>query len=144
MSDNIPLSDIHEPIMSTNSEDWKDQSYKAYVAKWRAREAEESEHRRQEGKVAIWLERGPADAETFTKEHQVELHGIVDALRKQGVELEAPFLAVDAANAVGGYTGQLVVALAQIASPVVMAVLVAWLKRPGRKVRVEFHPSGKV
>jgi len=46
---------------------------------------------------------------------------------------------------VGGYTGELIIALASIASPLVTHVLVAWLQRkPGRKVRVEFHPSGKL
>jgi hypothetical protein len=51
---------------------------------------------------------------------------------------------VDAADAVGGYTGQLVISLAQIASPFLTAALVAWVKRPSRKVRVEFHPNGKL
>jgi hypothetical protein len=128
-----------------NGQSEKDELYQASVAMWKAREAEESEQRRREGKIAIWLARSPSDAETFTKEHQVELHGVVAALREHGVELEAPFLAVDAVDAVSGHTGQLIVSLAQIASPVVTAALVAWLKgRPGRKVRVEFHPSGKL
>ena len=87
---------------------------------------------------------GPDDAETFTEEHQVELRAVVDALREQRVALEAPFLAVDAADAVSGYTGQLIISLVQASSPFLTAALVAWLKRPGRKVRVEFHPSGKV
>jgi hypothetical protein len=126
----------------SNSDGWKDEAYKAYVAKWQAHEAEESERRRQAGKIAIWLDRGPDDAKTFTREHQIELHEVVDGLRKQGVELETPFLAVDAVDAVGGYTGQLVISLAHIASPFLTAALVAWLKRPGRKVRVEFHPNG--
>jgi hypothetical protein len=45
------------------------EAYEAYVAKWKAHEAEESERRRQAGQVAIWLGRGPDDAETFTKDH---------------------------------------------------------------------------
>jgi hypothetical protein len=127
--------------MNTNSEDLREKAYKI----WRTREAEESERRRQEGKVAIWLERGPNDAETFTKEHQAELHDIIGALHKDGIELEAPFMAVDAADAIGGYTGQLVISLAQSASPFLLAALVAWLKgRPPRKVRIEFHANGKV
>src|ERR1051326_6861683 len=46
-------------LMSPKPDDWKDEAYQAYVAKWRAHEAAESERRRQEGKIAIWLERGP-------------------------------------------------------------------------------------
>jgi hypothetical protein len=92
------------------------------------------------------LERGPNDAEPFTKEYQVELDEALSPLvRDTGVEAEAPALAVDAVDAVGGYTGELIIALASIASPLITHVLVAWLQRkPGRKVRVEFHPSGKV
>ena len=128
-----------------NTQNSKDDIRQAAVARWQAQASEESEKRRREGKIAIWLARGPNDAETFTREHQVELHGVVAALREHGVELEAPFLAVDAADAVSGYTGQLIVSLAQIASPVVSVALVAWLKgRPGRKVRAEFHPNGKL
>ena len=129
--------------MSEKSNDWKDEAYKAYVAKLRAHEAEESDRRRQEGKVTIWWDRAPNDAETFTAQHQIDLHEFIDALRKQGIELEAPFLAVDAADAVSGYTGQVIISLVQAVGPVLTGVLVAWLKRPGRKVRVEFHPSGK-
>lgn len=66
-------------------------------------------------------------------------------LRDKGLEVKAPFMALNSADAVSGYTGQLIISLAQIASPVLTAALVAWLKgRPSRKVRVEFHPSGKV
>jgi hypothetical protein len=129
--------------MNPNPEDWKDEIYKAYVAKWRAYEAEESERRRREGKIAIWLERSPDDAETFTKEHQAELRGVVGAIREKGVELEAPFMAVDAVDAVSGYTGELIIAITSI--PAIAQVLVAWVKRKsGSKLRVEFHPDGKL
>jgi hypothetical protein len=52
---------------------------------------------------------------------------------------------LDSADAVSGYTGQLIISLASIGASTLTAVLVAWLKgRPGYKVRVEFHPSGKL
>ncbi len=131
--------------MSPNSDDWKGEIYKAYVAKWEAHEAKEAARRMQEGKIAIWLGRAEDDAPTFTHEHQAELRDVLGALHDKGIELEAPFMALDAADAVSGYTGQLIISLAQIAAPVLTAALVAWLKgRPGRKVRVEFHPDGKV
>ena len=132
--------------MSSTPEEWKKEAYEAYVARWKAREAEESEARRQAGQVAIWLDRSPDDAETFTKDHQAELYEVLGPLlRDKGLEVKAPFMALDSVDAVSGYTGQLIISLAQIASPVLTAALVAWLKgRPSRKVRVEFHPSGKV
>ena len=131
--------------MSPKPDDWKDEAYQAYVAKWRAHEAAESERRRQEGKIAIWLERGPDDSETFTKEHQLALHTVVDVLRDQGVNVEAPFTTLDSADAVGGYTGQLIVPLIQAASPFLTAAVVAWVKgRSGRKIRAEFYPGGQI
>jgi hypothetical protein len=64
-------------------------------------------------------------------------------LRDKELEIEAPALAVDSVDVVGGYTGELIIAVASI--PAIAQVLVAWVQRkPGRTVRVEFHPSGKV
>jgi hypothetical protein len=90
------------------------------------------------------LERSPDDAKTFTRDHQAELHEVLGPLlRDKELKVEAPFMALDSAGAVSGYTGQLIIALASI--PAITKVLVAWIQRkPGRKVRVEFHPSGKV
>jgi hypothetical protein len=123
----------------------KDEKDKAF-ARWAAERAEQSERRGQEGKIAIWLERGPDDANEFTKEFQAELDKVLyPVVRDKGLEVEAPSLAVDAVEAVGGFTGQLIIDLAKIAAPVLTAALVAWVKgKPGRKIRVEFHPSGKV
>lgn len=121
-----------------------DEIKKAAFARWEAEAAAESERRRQEGKIAIWLERAEDDAPTFTREGQNELHSIVHMLRDER-ELEAPFLAVDAADAISGYTGQLIITAALIAAPVLKDALVAWIKgRATRKVRVEFHPNGKL
>ena len=130
--------------MSPSPDEWKKEAYEAYVASLKADEAEQSETRRQAGQVAIWLDRNPDDAETFTKDHQAELHEVLGPLlRDKELKVEAPFMALDSADAVGGYTGQLIIALASI--PAITKVLVAWIQRkPGRKIRVEFHPSGKV
>jgi hypothetical protein len=132
--------------VSPSAEDYKSESYKAYVERRRLYEAEQSERRRQAGQVAIWLDRSPDDAPTFTRDHQAELREVLGPLlRDKELEVHASFMAVDAADAVSGYTGELIVALASIASPLVTHVLVAWLQRkPGRKLRIEFHPSGKL
>jgi hypothetical protein len=93
-------------------ENWKEEGYKAYVAKWKAHEAEESEHRRQAGQVAIWFDRSRDDAKTFTTDHQAELHEVLDPLlRDKELQAKATFMALDAADAVSGYTGQLLIAL---------------------------------
>ena len=61
----------------------------------------------------------------------------------EDVDQSAEPHAVDSTEAVSGYTGELIIALALI--PAIAQVLVAWLQRnPGRTVRVEFHPSGEV
>jgi hypothetical protein len=131
--------------MSPTPEEWKKEAYEAYVAKWKAHEAEESERRRQAGQVAIWLGRGPDDAETFTKDHQADLHEVLGPLlRDKELKADAPFMALDSAEAVSGYTGEVIIALAYIARPLITHALVAWIKRkPGRKIRVEFHPGGE-
>lgn len=131
--------------MSEGSDNWKNELYEAYVARQQAFEAEESEQRRQQGKVAIWLEPGPTDGHTFTREHQDVLGAVVGDLRKHAEDLDAPFMALDSIDTVGGYTGQVIIPIIQAASPVLTAVVVAWIKgKPGRKVRVQFHPSGKL
>jgi hypothetical protein len=129
-----------EDLVSPSPGESREEAYK----RWAAERAEESERRRQAGKIAIWLERSPDDAETFTKDHQAELREVLDPiLRDKELEIEAPALAVDSVDVVGGYTGELIIAVASI--PAIAQVLVAWVQRkPGRTVRVEFHPSGKV
>jgi hypothetical protein len=102
----------------------------------------QSESRTQAGQVTIWLDPGPDDAKTFTKEHQAELREVLGPLlRDKGLEVKAPVLALYSADAVGGYTGQLIIALASI--PAITKVLVAWIQRkPGRKIR--FHQNGQL
>jgi hypothetical protein len=126
--------------VSPSVEEMKAEAY----ARWKAQAAEESEARRQAGQVAIWLGRGPDDAETFTRDHQAELHELLDpVLRDKELGVDAPFMTLDAADAVSGYTGQIIIALASISA--ITKILVAWIQRkPGRKIRVEFHPRGKV
>ena len=125
--------------MSPSHGELREEAYK----RWAAERAAESERRRQAGKIAIWLERSPDDAETFTKDHQSELREVLDPiLRDKGLEVEAPALAVDSVDVVGGYTGELIIALASIQATA--RVLIAWLQRkPGRTVRVEFIQAGR-
>lgn len=128
--------------MNSKPEHWRDELYKAYVERWQAREAAESESRKQAGKISIWLERASDDADTFTAEHQAELRAVVTALRDQGIGIEAPFMAMDAADAVGGYTGQIVIELIKAASPLLTGAVIAWLKGgPGGRFVSNFTPA---
>jgi hypothetical protein len=104
----------------------------------------QSEIRRQAGQVTIWLDPSPDDANTFTKEYQAELREVLGPLlRDKELEVKPRIGVLDSVGAGGGYTGEFVIALAFIHS--IIKVLVAWIQRkPGRKIRVEFHPSGKV
>jgi hypothetical protein len=131
-----------EDTVSQSAEEMREEAY----ARWRAQAAAQSEIRRQAGQVAIWLQRAPDDTATFTRGHQAELRELLGPiLRDKELGIDAPFMMLDSVDAVSGYTGQVIVSLAQIASPVLTAALVAWLKgRPSRKVRVEFHPGGEV
>lgn len=123
--------------MSPKPDDWKHEAYQAYVARWRAHEAAVSERRRQEGKVTIWLERGPEDAETFTREHQMALRTVVAAFEENAIDVDAPFMTLDAADAIGGYTGEIAV-LATAFGPVLTGILGAWLQsKTGRKVKLK-------
>ena len=127
-------------LISPSPDEWKKEA--AYVASLKADEAAQSETRRQAGQVAIWLDPSPDDAKTFTKEHQAELHQVLGPLlRDKGLEVKARVVALDSADAVGGYTGEFVIALAFI--PAITKVLVAWIQRkPGSGVSVEYYPDG--
>ena len=102
----------------------------------------QSEIRRQAGQVTIWLDPGPDDAKTFTKEHQAELREVLGPLlRDKELEVKPRIGVLDSVGAGGGYTGEFVIALAFIHS--ITKVLVAWIQRkPGRKIR--FHPNGQL
>ena len=131
--------------MNTGNSDWKDEAYKAYLTKWEAHEAQEAARRRQDGQIAIWLKPAEEDAPVFSHEQQAELRAFVKVLREQEIEPRAPMMALDSAEAVGGYTGQFIIALAQVAAPVLTAALVTWINgKLGRKIIIEFYPGGSV
>ncbi len=104
-----------------------------------ARFAREDERWRREnpGKVRFYIENAPDEAPTFSAEGQAALWKVVSALHDHHVDADTPVMARDSADAVGGYTGEIVVLL-QAVSPVLTGILGAWLQsKTGRKVRLK-------
>jgi hypothetical protein len=123
--------------VSPTPEELKKEPYEAYVA----RQKEQSEIRRQAGQVAISLDPSPDD-KTFTKEYQAELREVLGPLLRDKGLIKPRVVALDSADAVGGYTGEFVIALASV-SQIVTHALIAWIQRkPGKGVTVEYYPDG--
>lgn len=73
---------------------------------------------------------------TFSVDSQSALRKVVSALRDNHIDADTPIMALDSAEAVGGYTGEIAV-LIQAVSPVLTGILGAWLQsRAGRKVHL--------
>ncbi len=84
-----------------------------------------------------------SDPAQFSDEVQTELRKIRDALSKSGIVADMPVMMMDAADASGGYVGQIVVQAKQM-GPVIASAVAAWLHgRYGRKITIEFFTSGK-
>jgi hypothetical protein len=102
---------------------------------WARQRAHINEQRKEAGLATIQLVQTADEAPTFSHEYQAEFRDLKKALTAGGVNAETPFLALDSADAVSGYTGEIIVSFAFIAGSVVTGVVGAWLrKRPGRKV----------
>jgi hypothetical protein len=104
-------------------------------ANWARQHALINEQRKEAGLAAIQLVHAADEAPTFSHEYQAEFRDLKKALTAGGVDAQTPFVALDSADAVSGYTGEIVVSFAFIAGSVVTGVVGAWLrKRSGRKV----------
>lgn len=115
--------------------DWKKEALEAIAARW----AEEEATWRKEnvGKVRFYLVNASDDSPTFSTEGQVVLRSVMIALKENKIEADAPFMTLDSADAVGGYTGEIAV-LIQAFGPVLTGILGAWLQsKAGRKVRLK-------
>lgn len=104
-----------------------------------ARFAREEERWRQDnpGKVRFYLVNAPDEPPTFSVDGQSALREVVSALRDNRIDADTPVMALDSAEAVGGYTGEIAV-LIQAVSPVLTGILGAWVQsKVGRKVRLK-------
>ncbi len=89
------------------------------------------------GKVRFYLLKASDEPPTFSEEGQLVLREVMSAIRDHHIDVDAPFMTLDAADAIGGYTGEIAV-LIQSVSPVLTGILGAWLQsKAGRKVRLK-------
>jgi hypothetical protein len=116
-------------------EDWREEAFRNFVAQ-QAREDAQWQ-RDNPDKVRFYLEGAPDEPLTFTVQGQESLQSVITALKENRIEADAPVMAVDSADAVGGYTGLIAVFITSLASAS-SVIAVAWLKaRAGRKVRIK-------
>jgi hypothetical protein len=108
----------------------------AAIAEHFARE-EERWRRDNPGKVRFYLRRAPDEPPTFSAEGQSVLRKVISALHDNHIDAVTPIMALDSVEATGGYTGEIAV-LIQAVSPILTAILGAWLQsKAGRKVRLK-------
>jgi hypothetical protein len=88
------------------------------------------------GKLRFYLVDASGEG-LFTAECQAELRTIIEPLRAQNIGVEAPFMAVDGANAVSGFVGEVIVPIINATSPLIVAALAGWFKKSERVVRME-------
>ena len=107
-------------------------------ARWRRQWEQEHERRKEAGLVTIRLVPEADEPPVFSHDFQAEFRSLKTSLSQDGVEAEAPFMALDSADAVSGYTGELLIPFIQFVGPVVGVVVGAWLQsKAGRKVRIK-------
>lgn len=115
--------------------DWKEEAFRAFTARWAEEEAEWQKQNPE--KVKIHLVSAPDEPPTFSVQGQQNLQGVIAALKANEIEAETPVMALDSADAVGGYTGQITV-LIQALAPALAVAVGAWLQsKAGRKVRIK-------
>lgn len=115
----------------SESTDWKEKAYRAYVARWA--EAEAQWKRDNPDKIKFYL----IDPRTYSAKGQAHLQSVIDDLRANSIEVRASFMRLDSVDAVGGFTGEIAVLLKAV-GPVLGGILGAWLQsKAGRKVRLK-------
>jgi hypothetical protein len=88
------------------------------------------------GEDSVYLVNAPGEIE-FTAANQADLRKVIEPLLAGKIGVEAPFIAVDAADSVSGFVGEIIVPLANATGPLIIAALAGWFKRGERKVRFE-------
>jgi hypothetical protein len=107
-------------------------------ARWRRQWEQEHERRKEAGLATIRLVPEADEPPVFSHDFQAEFRGVKASLSENGVQVEAPFMALDAVDAVSGYTGELLITFVQFVGPAVGLVVGAWLhSKAGRKVKIK-------
>lgn len=100
--------------------DWKEEAFRAFAAK---RAEEEAEWQRSNpDKVKIYLMQASGEPPTFSAQGQSNLREVLASLKEHKIEVDAPIMAMDSVDAVGGYTGKIAV-LAKAVGPVLTGIL---------------------
>jgi hypothetical protein len=107
-------------------------------ARWRRQWDEEHERRKEAGLATIYLIPEADEPPVFSHDFQAEFRSVKASFSENDVRIETPFMALDSADAVSGYTGELLISFIQFVGPVVGVVVGAWIQsKAGRKVRIK-------
>jgi hypothetical protein len=106
-------------------------------AYWAAQQALIHQKRMEAGVATIRLVQGPEEPTLFSAEVQTEIRTIKQALQEQDVEVQAPWMVMDAVGGGGGYIGEFHILISQLTEPIVWIIVGAWLQsKLGRKIRI--------
>jgi DNA-directed RNA polymerase subunit K/omega len=105
----------------------------------RARQLAMTEKKRKDaGEGTIKPVRAADDPPLVSEEFQAEFRALRKTLSDAGIEADASFMAMDSADATGGYIGELIIPFAKFGIPALAITLAAWFTaKGGRKVRVK-------
>jgi hypothetical protein len=88
-------------------------------------------------KIRFILKRFPEDEAQFNREYQAKMGRVFTAFYNEGIKIEATAFAMDAADSVGGATGQFLT-FAKTIGPATIGALGVWLAgQNGRKVKIK-------
>jgi hypothetical protein len=108
------------------------------MARWQRQWDEEHERRKAAGLATIYLIPKDDEPPVFSHDFQAEFRGVKASFSENNIQVETPFMALDSADAVSGYTGELLISFIQFAGPVVGVIVGAWIQsKAGRKVRIK-------
>lgn len=89
-------------------------------------------------KISIRLVRAPDDVAAFGADYQAELRHFRERFKAAGIEISPRVAVVDSPGATGGLTGEFLIPMTQALTPLITAVVVAWVgRRNGRKLRLK-------
>jgi hypothetical protein len=97
-------------------------------ARWRRQWEQEHERRKEAGLATIRLVPQADEPPVFSHHFQAEFRSVKASLNENGVQIEAPFMALDAADAVSGCTGDLLIPFIQFVGPAIGVVVGAYAR----------------
>lgn len=108
------------------------------MARWQRQWDEEHTRRKEAGLATIYLIPEANEPPVFSHPFQAEFRSIKASFSENDIQAETPFMALDSADAVSGYTGEFLISFAQLVAPVVGVIVGAWLQsKAGRKIKIK-------